>query len=231
MMIVEPAKKNRRLIQWLLIWAVWTIVILFFTTQIIFRGQVGSSPVSFLRAASWQLFSGYLLLAFFPIIWWLGRRFPFERGRWKRSLGVHLIAGFLLTFVHQAVDALVLPYLGYPPGKTFGSYWETYRFFLVYNFHLNTGLYWIALGVQVGIRYYLMYRERELRASKLEARLAQSRLQILRMQLHPHFLFNTLNTISELVYKDPEAAEQMITNLGELLRLSLETVGVQEVPL
>jgi two-component system, LytTR family, sensor kinase len=222
---------NRVGMKWLLIAAAWTIVILFFVTQIVTRSLVTDYPVSLFRALSWQLFSGYFQLAFFPFILWLGNRYRFERGTWKRSLIVHLLAASLITLAHQAVDALVLPYLGYPPGRQFGSFLETYRIFLVYNFHLNLALYFLILGVQHGYRYYLMYRERELRATHLEARLAQSRLQVLKMQLHPHFLFNTLNTISELVYKDPEAAERMITDLGELLRLSLESVGVQEVPL
>lgn len=222
---------NRRLMKWLIISALWTLVILFFVTQIVIRSQVTSYPVSFWRALSWQLFSGYLLLAAFPLILWLGKRYRFRRGQWQRSLIVHLLAASLITLAQQAIDALVLPSLGYPPGRQFGSYWETYRVFLVYNYHLNVALYAVIVAVQYGIEYYLMYRERELRATQLEARLAQSRLQILKMQLHPHFLFNTLNTISELVYKDPEAAERMIADLGELLRLSLDTVGVQEVPL
>ncbi|HEU4386899.1 MAG TPA: histidine kinase [Blastocatellia bacterium] len=226
----SPATKRTQ-IKWLLIWAVWTFIILFYTTQIVTRSQAAGQPISFLRGASWQFFSGYLLFAFFPLILWLGRRFPFERGRWKTSILVHIIAGSLITVAHQAVDALVLPHLGYPPNRQFGSYLETYRFFLLFNFHLNASVYCVVVGAQYGLRYYEMYRERELRATQLEARLAQSRLQMLKMQLHPHFLFNTLNTISELVHKDPEAAEHMITTLGELLRLSLESVGVQEVPL
>lgn len=230
-MKTASSTKKETLIKWLLIWAVWTFIIIFYTTQIVTRSQAAGQPISFFRAASWQLFSGYLLLAFFPLILWLGRRFPFERGRWKSSTIIHLIAGSLITIVHQAVDAFVLPHIGYPPNRQFGSYLETYRFFLLFNFHLNASVYCVVIGAQYGLRYYEMYRERELRATQLEARLAQSRLQILKMQLHPHFLFNTLNTISELVHKDPEAAEHMITTLGELLRLSLESVGVQEVPL
>jgi sensor histidine kinase YesM len=121
--------------------------------------------------------------------------------------------------------------LGYYPGMKFSSYLETFRYFLLVNFHLALFFYWAILGVRYAIEYYQKYKERELRASQLETRLAQARLQVLKMQLHPHFLFNTLNAISELVFKDPESAEHMITNLSDLLRLSLENVGVQEVPL
>jgi LytS/YehU family sensor histidine kinase len=87
------------------------------------------------------------------------------------------------------------------------------------------------LSIYEAVRYYRKYRERELTTSKLEARLAQSRLQVLKGQLQPHFLFNTLNAISELIYRDREAAEQMIGNLSDLLRMSFEKLEVQEIPL
>jgi LytS/YehU family sensor histidine kinase len=80
-------------------------------------------------------------------------------------------------------------------------------------------------------RYFALYRTRHLDASELETRLAKTHLQVLKMQLQPHFLFNTLNTIAELVHTDPEAADGMITRLGKLLRLSLDHASHQVVPL
>ena len=80
-------------------------------------------------------------------------------------------------------------------------------------------------------RYFALYQTRQLHASELEARLAKTQLQVLRMQLQPHFLFNTLNTVAELVHTDPDTADQMITRLGRLLRLSLDHAGHQVVPL
>jgi two-component system, LytTR family, sensor kinase len=80
-------------------------------------------------------------------------------------------------------------------------------------------------------RYLALYKTRVTHASELEARLAKTHLQLLRMQLQPHFLFNTLNTIAELVHTDPDTADQMITRLGRLLRLSLDHAGHQVVPL
>ena len=80
-------------------------------------------------------------------------------------------------------------------------------------------------------RYSTLYQTRRLHASELEARLTKTHLQLLRMQLQPHFLFNTLNTVAELVHTDPDTADQMITRLGRLLRLSLDHAGHQVVPL
>jgi LytS/YehU family sensor histidine kinase len=80
-------------------------------------------------------------------------------------------------------------------------------------------------------RYFRLCQSRQVQASELEARLAKTHLQLLRMQLQPHFLFNTLNTVAELVHTDPDTADQMITRLGRLLRLSLDHAGHQVVPL
>src|SRR5439155_7404139 len=81
------------------------------------------------------------------------------------------------------------------------------------------------------LNYYEKYRDRELRASQLGAQLAQAQLQVLRMQLQPHFLFNTLNAIAALMHRDLRLADRMIARLGELLRATLDDPGTQEVPL
>lgn len=222
---------RRGLVKWLLIGGVWTLVAFFFTSQIVTQSRVTNRPLPFFKVLSWEIFSCYVWLAILPLILWLGRRFRFEKKMWPQSLVVHLIASLLIALAQQSIDATVLPHLGYPPNQQFASFLEKYQFFLLLNYHVSVAIYWVVIGVQYAIGYYLMYRERELRASQLEAKLAQSRLQILKMQLHPHFLFNTLNTVSELIYQNPEAAECMITDLSDLLRLSLENAGVQEVPL
>ncbi len=87
------------------------------------------------------------------------------------------------------------------------------------------------IGVAHALDYYGKYREGELHAAELEAGLARAQLQLLKSQLHPHFLFNTLNAISALVHTDVEAADRMLARLGDLLRLALEDFGLQEAPL
>ncbi len=217
--------------KWLLIFGCWMFVALFFTSQTVVQSHIYNQPVRFFRAASWQFSSCFVWFLLTPAILWFDRHFRLEHGKWKRNLPAHLLFGVVIALIQQLADAFVLPTLGYYPGFEFTSYFHAYKTLLLVNFHLALFFYWAILGVSYAIDYYQKYRERELRASQLETRLAQARLQVLKMQLHPHFLFNTLNAISELVYKDPESAEQMITNLSDLLRLSLENVGVQEVSL
>lgn len=220
-----------RLAKWGAILAVWTLVGLFFTSQIALQNQLSPNPVSFWRILSWQLFSGYVWFAISPIVLWLGDRFPFEGGRWRFALPVHVAASFLIALTQLAIDAFVLPKLGYLQQFQSASFFETYKIFLLVNLHFSVAIYWAVLAIHQAIKYYRKYRERELKTSQLEGQLAKSRLQVLKMQLHPHFLFNTLNAISELIYRDAESAERMITDLSDLLRMSFENLEVQEISL
>jgi sensor histidine kinase YesM len=229
--MTNAAAPRPRFTNWLIIFGLWTLAAVYFASQIVTQSRLSGNTLSFGKALSWQLVSSYIWCALMPLILWLARRFPLEgERRWRHALCL-FVAGFLVACAQLALDALLLPPMGYMASRKFNSFGETYRAFLLVNIHLSLLLYWVVIGMSYAVSYYRKYRERELRASQLEARLAQTQLQILRMQLHPHFLFNTLNAISELIYKDPEAAEQMIADLSDLLRLSLETVGEQEVPL
>ncbi|MCX7824778.1 MAG: sensor histidine kinase [Verrucomicrobiae bacterium] len=96
---------------------------------------------------------------------------------------------------------------------------------------INIPIYWVIVSVVHALTYYRRSQERERKALELSASLAQARLQALKLQLQPHFLFNTLNAIAALVHKDPHAADDMISNLSELLRQSLDSSDLQEVPL
>jgi two-component system, LytTR family, sensor kinase len=223
--------KHTKLAKWLGIWAVWTLFAFFFASQFALQNQLSDRPVPFWRMLLWELVSGYIWFGISPLILFLAKRFPFDDGKWRTSLPIHLVAGITIALVQLFLDALVLTRLGYPPNRQFASFFAAYKFFVLANLNLSILIYMGVVGIASAYGYYQKYRERELEASKLEARLAQSRLQVLKMQLHPHFLFNTLNAISELIYRAPEAADRMLTDLSDLLRLSFENLEVQEVPL
>jgi two-component system LytT family sensor kinase len=106
-----------------------------------------------------------------------------------------------------------------------------FRALLPNNLHTNVLMYAAIVAAAHGLAYYQRYRDRELRATHLEARLAQTQLQVLRMQLQPHFLFNTLHSISALVHEDPEGADRMLAQLADLLRMTLSADAAQEVAL
>lgn len=227
----QESRWNNGLLKWLAIFGIWTLFALFFTSQAFLQQQLFPSPPSFWQILSWQLCSGWIWFSFMPLILWLIKKFPLDNANWWKNFPLHIVFSIVISLIQLSIDAYLLPKLGYTPAGPFTSYWHAYKVFLMVNIHFGIGIYWGALIINHSIKYYQKFRERELTTSQLEARLAQSRLQILKFQLQPHFLFNTLNTISELIYTNPESAERMITDLSDLLRLSLEKLEVQEVSL
>ncbi len=169
-------------------------------------------------------------VALTPLVLWIARRFPFERKKiWSRVL-LHLGASVVLALVHKAAHGLFFAlYQHWVDGVQFS--WEIqYRNLLLY-FDYGLQLYWIIIMFAYAYEYYVLYQDRKVRASQLEAQLAQAQLQALKMQLQPHFLFNTLNAISVLIQKDPQLARKTVGRLSDLLRHSLDTIGVQQVTL
>ncbi len=212
---------QRRWLRWALAFLSWTAVGLFFASQtyLTYKSSGGRAPLAFvleMNLSEWYLWA---LLA--PGIVWLAKRFPVDRKNWLRSLAIHFVAGIGVALATWQLNNVFREYaLGMRRTTS-----------LVYVFHQNLVIYVILVAATQGYLYYRRYRQSELRSAHLSARLAEAQLQALRMQLHPHFLFNTLNAISALVHKDPESADRMIARLSELLRLTIENVGVQEVPL
>jgi two-component system LytT family sensor kinase len=201
---------------WAVAWAGWTLLALLFGV---------SSSLTYLstgRPANWTItlgraFSEWWLWALLtPIVVWLGRRFPLNSRTWPRSLAVHAIAGTALALAKTMADRAVFAVIT--------GFW---MYILASTFALQLVVYAAIVAATHGLEYYRRSRERE----QLERRLADTRLQLLNMQLQPHFLFNTLNTIAELVHEDPDAADRMITALADLLRRSLALGGTQEIPL
>jgi len=177
----------------------------------------------------------YAWAALTPIIAVLVRRFPFTRARWKASVLVHLASSMALFGVQFGLFSLgshalhLAPPLSArrlalgPPPPPLGPVQEAFRWY----FFRGAGTYALIVGGLVLLEYVRKDRERV----ALEGQLALAELKALRMQLQPHFLFNTLHAIGVLIHSDPKAAHAMLTHLGELLRLSLDTASEPELPL
>jgi signal transduction histidine kinase len=192
-------------------------------------GQRGKASFPFLLLLNLNYWYSWALLT--PGILWLARRFPFERGVWLRSVPVHLAGVFVCTLAHVTLVMLgrmnIYAWRGESPGAWPAEFQR--MFFLNFDYEMMT--YWAIVGVSHVLRYHYEAQARTLSASRLETRLMEAQLQSLQRQLQPHFLFNTLNTISALIHRDVEAADAMLARLGDLLRLSFENLGVQEVAL
>ena len=214
------------------IFGVWTAAGVFFASQLYFLYPItsGGREISFGRALLINLPFYWLWALLTPAILALAHRFPLERARWKRSLAVHAGASIVLSAAQLLVAGALL-YAVVQSGGTSSLAWALGSFFRL-NFHANILTYAALVALAWAAETYAKFRDRELAASKLQTQLVSAELGALKMQLQPHFLFNTLNAISMLVRKgEGDAAVRMITGLGELLRIALATAGEQEVPL
>ncbi|HYJ46826.1 MAG TPA: histidine kinase [Pyrinomonadaceae bacterium] len=233
----EPAQPPRGRINWLkwgILFGFWTFFSFLYANQIYF--EMLHNPRmhhSWWRIAFWQLTVWYSWGFLTPLILSLGRRFPCEGPKWLRGLLVHLPAAVILAAAHVAASTILRIII-----RPFDVWSDTNPFLVQYgaelrNFFLfDFFVYWAILGVGYAFDYRERYRERESLASQLKAQLAEAQLESLKMQLHPHFLFNTLHTISGLVRADErQPAVNMISGLSDLLRRALDSRDEQEVPL
>ncbi|HET9983207.1 MAG TPA: histidine kinase [Longimicrobiales bacterium] len=190
---------------------------------------------SLLRAMYATIPSWYVLAALVPCVVWIARRVPVNPARWP-AIAVHVVASVVFSVVSLALSSLVSDYV--LPGGPELPFLQNLRRLLTIYFVLNVVFYWGIAGIYYAFDYYRRFRERErtaaqleLKASRLEAGLATANLQALRMQLNPHFLFNTLNSISVLALKgEKQKVARMLARLSELLRIALDNAA-PEVPL
>lgn len=181
-------------------------------------------PIGWLEVVLSGLATWYPWLVLGPGVFALARRFTFEPGHWMVSLAVHVPAAVAFGVLHGWLRSLVGPFVDLSEPI------PAHRIILG-QLLLTFLSYWIFVFLYQAWHNYVRYRERELRSTRLESQLAQAHLEVLRMQLHPHFLFNTLNSVSALLHRDPDAADEMLSQLSDLLRMTLQNFGVQEVSL
>ena len=200
----------------LLIFIGWTLYGLVLLAQsVLWWVAVDRRPAFWFAPVIHALVIVWTWAALTPAIMWLARRYPVTHGPSARTWGVHLAAGLAVTVITACVETTINNAL---PGTSTSRLVLTYvdRFDVSFFFYAGTVAFTHAL------EHRRLARERQLRAARLEAELSQAQLRGLRMQIQPHFLFNALNTVSSLIQRDAEAADRMITRLGELLRLTLE---------
>jgi two-component system, LytTR family, sensor kinase len=207
------------------------------TFQAFWLSQLGSHGRPFQYAVArllpLNLIYWYIPALLAPIIMAFALRHPFDRLHWPRQIAMHVAAALSYSVVHTAImtatRAVIFWLGGTPPGFTD---WQTSTL-INYLWQLD----WLVMTYLflIGLAYALAYRReseaRALNTSQLETRLVEAQLQSLQRQLHPHFLFNTLNTIAGLIRTDPDGADAMIDRLGDLLRMTLHKSGIQEVSL
>jgi hypothetical protein len=212
----------------------WGALVLLFAAPLALTGRFSWRQALSFGGSFWALW-----LFFLPAVAWLSFRFPIERKRLLRNVGLHLLACVLLVGTNRATSRapfrtvagiLPRPQRSEAPGRLPGPPNSLGAFYSL-RAALDVLVYWSLVGVCQAITNFRSSQERERRAAELEARLTSAKLQALRMQINPHFLFNTLNSIAALVYVNPRAADEMLGDLSELLRRSLDSMEEQEIPL
>jgi two-component system LytT family sensor kinase len=219
---------RRRPVRWLAGFLFWTLIVLFYSTSSGMMGRQAGWTDS-LKSAMTQWYVWALLA---PLIIRVDRLLPVAREAPLRRVIFHIPLSFLFTGIYIYASALARTLLGVTArGSSFSFSFDVLRASWRGAFHWNLLVYWVIVGVYVAYDYYSDLKERQLRTAELERLLAESHLNALQTQLHPHFLFNALNTISAHVERDPRTARRMLEQLGELLRLSLDHSEDQEIPL
>jgi LytS/YehU family sensor histidine kinase len=190
------------------------------------RGKTGTALPRFIE----EMTGAYSAAIVLPITIWTLRRFPFGRRTWPLALAAQLGGLIVYTVAHTSLmaisRALLFPLAGLGP-YDYGI--------MLYRYPMEASFDALIYPVVAGFVYVFdrlrQAREAEVRAAELQTRLAQAQLENLKLQLHPHFLFNTLNAISSVMYEDVAKADAMIAQLSDFLRLVLDSSGVHEVPL
>jgi two-component system, LytTR family, sensor kinase len=211
-----------------LVFAIWTVAAVCGGLAHYLINYLLGAPPPFWAVFRRPLTEQWIWAALTPLVFFVAHRFPLSRPRLARAIGVHIVAFLLLSLAHCALAGAVgAPLLAVPDDYS-GSLLKL-RF--LEEFYSDIWMYWPLVCIQALLDSHARTREREKRAAELQALLAKSQLALLRAQIQPHFLFNTLHAVSALVRIDSRAAEDMIADLAEILRASFADVSTQETTL
>lgn len=205
----------------ILLAGVWSLLGTLFATQAFIGSHYAVHPLNWTEAFGVAFVAWYVRGIFAIPTFWLARRFPFTRTSAVRAAAIHIPASALMAVVEQTVFAAVVTRIATTRGVTPSPV----------ELQINFVVYWIVVGTAHALSYYTKVHETQMVAARLQSQLATARLDVLRGQLQPHFLFNTLNDIAELIHEDPDRADEMLMTLSDLLRSSLAQTDQRDVPL
>jgi len=208
--------------------AAWTVPAVVSGSLAVALFPQAAAETSALKLMLYYAVPWYFWALMTPVAWWISG--ALNVGRWglARIIAGHLVMAVVMALAHVGV-LVATSYVLFPPQGE--SIRQMASGFLASRFVIGLMIYAALAGLRYTLEYYRLYRERALRTSQLEARLSQAQLHALKMQLHPHFLFNTLHAIAVLIKEDPIAATTTLVLLSDLLRVTLANPGVHEVAL
>jgi two-component sensor histidine kinase len=217
--------------RWALGFGFWTCMALLYAMQLYTGHEAGAArPVEFTMALRRGCEEWYVWGLISIGILWLAGKVRIEPGRGWRWLLIHMLGAMAAEVAFVTLHAALLH------GQTSILDSTVFTFGMVFQKEIHYWLfgmiiYWVILLAHQGWHFYQRFREGEQQAAALATELVEARLEMLRMQLNPHFLFNTLHTISSLIHEHPHDADRMVARVSELLRVTLDQTETQEVPL
>lgn len=225
--MVPPKLSRQKLYRIGILLGVWSAYGLLCSWQAHYWYAFTPMPKTWVECLKSEMTYAYLWGIATPAILWCARRFRLEGPEWPRHLLAHTaLLVVLVPFTKVAYDLIVRD----PPAVLTPFTWGKLLRSIEISADTGALLYALVIGVEHAFVYYRRYQTGLTKSSQLQTQLVQAQLQALKMQLHPHFLFNTLHSITVLVHEDPDMAERTITRLSELLRLFLANSTVHEVP-
>jgi two-component system, LytTR family, sensor kinase len=231
--IEEPPSPSRP--PWLLVlgfWAAaWAVFAVLRLVLVFWLDPRGDDQLRLLALLDYGIQYGLWALLT-PAIFWLSGRFPLTRRNWVWRAPMHLGIGIAAVLATMLTMFSLHNLYAHAPGR--GHPWtlvEISRQMIVYGYHFQLLFYMGILTAGFAFHFYRGLQQQRITTARMQSQLAEARMQALRMQIHPHFLFNTLNTISNLTETDPRTARRVIARLGELLRRALHSTEEQEVSL
>lgn len=227
-MNASAAAMQNRWTKYAAIMAGWMFLGLVLSVEVYFTTRaMAVHPVDFVELAVPQFVRAMMWALMAPLILQLREKMPLSRGRWTVGVGFHLMMSFVVMATY---------YLGRHAAHLLfddmqvDDFWAVaLKYFYGHNI-IDMAYYWAVLAFGYGAEIYQLYKSEELKAAQLESRLIETELKMLREQMRPHFLFNTMNTIAVLVREGKnDEAVNLIARLSSLLRMSLDNTRVQEV--
>lgn len=226
--IADQGQRLRRITR-VLFATVWIVPAAMAAAQVVITGQITGKPYTVFDSILWQGAAWGMWGVWSQVILSLVDRIPLRAGRMVGWLLAHIAACAVIctltVLILSALDYTFTQWMGEP------SYAMVVRSVVLSHLDFQFVLYWAVVGAAYMVEYVRRYRERDRVAIELEQKLARTQLEALRMQLNPHFLFNALNSVTELMEMDVREAQRTLTRVSDLLRLSLRSAATPTIPL
>lgn len=208
----------------------WTGIVFLEGSQVFVDDASRGYVLPTLHYLVWPIFNWYIFALISPLLYELGLRYPIVGSHWVRRVFLPHALVCIACLITQAVFRGIAGSIYTSTNELHASIPALTAEWFERRRLLGAISYWVIVIIAGFAHMREQVRQRELREAQLESRLASAELEKLRMQIHPHFLFNTLQAAITLVQEDPHAAEDVLLRLSELLRISLDQIESNEIP-